>query len=330
MLKNNDTILKNGDSIFKSQVVDSYTCVNTSVSATQYISATGLSESNSVSIYYSTPTALIKCTITSDVTNASITFPATSETTYKDFYYCGDGLECLTYFRAYNTNGCYSGDLVGHMNEFPNLRTYCMAQREQNFNIDISNTSFPQHLETFQLYDRGITGDLMTVENFGSISDLHLQYTPFTSSNLSALGNDFTEVRICNTPSALKYCLNDMVDNSTCMSIYSSWNAQGMSLCADTLDTSSFECFCFYGPFTDVKGNMSGWTFNTGLTRYYAISSYLCGDISTWDFSENSSLFQLYISNYNHTNSPITGDLSSWSLPSTLSQVCFYGVSAWN
>ena len=55
----------------------------------QYITATGLSESNSVSVYYSTPTALIKCVNTTDMNNKQLDFPATSESTYKDFYYCG-------------------------------------------------------------------------------------------------------------------------------------------------------------------------------------------------------------------------------------------------
>ena len=327
MLRNDDNILKNGDNVFKSQVVDAYVCVNTSVIAYQYITATGLSENNSLSIYYATPTALIKCVNTTDLNLTQLDFPATSESTYKDWYYCGDGLNCVTYFRTWNTNGCYSGDMIGHMNQFPNLKIYCMASREQNFNIDISNTSLPRNLETFELYDRGITGDLMTVENFGSICDLHLLYTQFTATNLGDLGNDFNSARICNTP-ALGYCLNDMVDNSTCMRCFTSWNTQLMSLCADTFDMSSFECFCFYGPFNGVKGSMDSWTFNTGLTRFYTISSYLCGDISNWDFSENTSLSMLFIQNYNYTYSQITGDLSGWSLPSPLNQVCFYGVGA--
>jgi len=327
MLRNDCGALKNGDTIFKSQVVDSYSCVNTSVLATQYICASGLSESNSVDIYYSTPTALIKCSNTSDLTGTQLSFPATSESSYKDWYYCGDGLECVTYYRTYNTNGCYSGDLAAQMNQFPNLRTLCMVQNEQNFNIDISNTRFPQHLETFQIYDKGITGDLMTIKNFDNINDLFLRCTPLTASNLGSLGNDFTCVNICSTPASLQFCLNDFVENSTCLSEFSTWYSQGMSMCADTLNFSDFERFCMYAPFTNVNGNMSGWTFNTGLTSFYTISTCLSGDIGNWDFSNNSSLQTFNMSNYNYNICPITGDLSTWSLPSSLSQFCLYGVS---
>ena len=325
MLRNDCGALKNGDTIFKSQVVDSYLCTNTSVNACQMIIASGLSQNNSVDIYYATPTALIKCSNTSDLTGGQMVFPATSESSYKDWYYCGDGLECVTSFEVYNTNGCYGGDLVCHMNQFPNLRCLCMIRRENDFNIDISNCSFPQHLETFYLCDRGITGDLSTVKNFSGIKNLCLSYTPFTTANLGNIGNDFSCVNLCWTPSSLQYCVNDLVENSTCMTEFTTWYAQGTSLCADTLDVSDFKTFCIYAPFSNVKGNMSGWTFNTGLTYHCQIACCLYGDITNWDYS-NTCLNQVNIQNYNYYASPITGDLSSWSFPNSLQYFCLYGV----
>lgn len=326
MIRNEYAVLKNGDTIFKSQVVETYLRLNTTSTANQFICATGITANNPLDIYYNTPTGVIKCCNTSNLFGQTLTFPATGEGSYKDFYYCG-GLECVTSFRTTHSfnNGCYTGDLICHMNQFPNLEYYDLSARETDFNQDISNSSFPENLQAFSLCDRGITGDLTTVKNFDSITCLNLYYTQFTG-NISGIGNDFQCFNTWNTPLGFQYCVNDLVNNSTCLSRFTSWSSAGISLCADTLDMSDFEYFCMYGAYSSVKGNMSGWTFNTGLTCLYNISCCLEGDISNWDFS-NTELRGLQLQNYNYNFASVSGDLSGWTFPDGIQNIYFYGLN---
>jgi len=82
MLRNGNNIIKNGTRIFEAQVVDSYLRQNDDGISRLCMTTTGLSTSDPLYVYYQTPTAVLKCTVTQNG-NISCTFPATQETSYK-------------------------------------------------------------------------------------------------------------------------------------------------------------------------------------------------------------------------------------------------------
>ena len=327
MLTNGDAIIKNGDKIFKSQVVDSYLKHNDDGCSNIRIATTGLSVSDPLYVYYDTPTETIKCTMTNNG-NLSMYFTPTNETSYKKFYFCGnvEGVTCFyPALTTYPYNGYFGGDMIGLMNEFPNLEimNLCQGNRAVDFNQNITNGSFPETMRTFKICDKGITGDLTTVKNFNKLECLEIICAPFTGrlsdiefENLKELTFDYTSTFCLN--------VNDLLDDNPSLYRLDSYNSNSQTVNGTTLDISNLTYLSEYWAGGSKSGTMSGWTFNTGLTYFQLYTNTpLGGDLSNWDISD-TKLTHFYLSNYGYGGNPISGDVFSDGYPSTLQRICLY------
>ena len=332
MLRNDNNIIKNGDKIFTSQVVDSYLRHNDDGISRLYMTATGLTTTDPLYIYYGTPTYTIKCTMTTNSSVSNVCFPATNETSYKKFYFCGN-VEGVTSFQpilgTYPYNGYFTGDMICIMGEFPQLQTadFCQGNREVDFNQNITDASFPETLRTFKICDRGIAGDLTTVKNFEKLECIELQYTPLTGKISDIRYENLKELTFDYTNSTVVVDVNDIIDNNPSLYRFDTYAAYSQCLNGTTLDPSQLTYFNAYwaGGGSNISGNISGWTFNTGLTYFNIyVSTGLNGDLSNWDIS-NTNLTHFYFNNYGYGGNPISGDIFSDGYPSTLQRLCLFG-----
>jgi len=330
MLRNDNNIIKNGDKIFESQVVDSYLRHNDDGCSRLCLTTTGLSVSDPLYIYYQTPSETIKCTYIYNG-NSNVSFVPTNETSYKKYYFCGN-VEGVTSFcptlNTYPYNGYYTGDMIGLMNEFPNLQAMllCQSNREVDFNQNITNASFPRNLTTFKICDAGIAGDLTTVENFENLEYVDLCYTQFSGTfsdipfkNLKELKVDYTNTVCIN--------VNDLLDNNPSLYCLSSYNSNAQTVNGTTLDISNLTYLREYWAGSASKsGSMSGWTFNTGMTYFQIyVTQPLGGDISNWDISD-TKLTCFELSNYGYGGNVISGEnVFANGYPDTLQRFQMYG-----
>lgn len=329
MLRNGNNIIKNGDKIFQSQVVDSYLRQNDDGESRLCMSTTGLSTTDPLYIYYETPTETLKCTVTQNSENLICYFPATQETSYKRYYFCGNMEGVTSFFPTLNTypyNGNYTGDIICTMNQFPNLETanFCQSNREVDFNQNISNRAFPQNLRTFKICDRGIAGDLITVENFENLECVDIKYTGFNTKISDIPFKNIKELDV-NYANSITIDVNDMINNNPSLYRYDTYGTNAQIINGTTLDMSNIKYFHAYLPNGTRSGSMSGWTFNTGLTFFQMYTSTgLGGDLSNWDIS-GTQLDRFYIANYGYGNNPISGDVFFDGYPSTLRYLCLFG-----
>ena len=325
MLRNGNYILKNGDRIFKSQVVDSYLKLDTNYTNLMYFGITGSSINNPLNLYYETATGVLKQTITTNSSNVSNTFPATIDTSYKKYYFSGN-LNGVYRIRTNNNYGIgkYTGEIISLMNQFPNLNEFDMSSQEADFNQDISNVVFPKTLTNFRLFDRGISGDISSIINFDNIEDLYLNYPLFTGNLEDIEFKNLLKLYLGYLYS-LHVNLNTITENNSNLYYFYAWSTQYITLSADSFNMSQFKYFSAYMPYTSVDGNFSGWTFNTGLTYFQIYFNNMKGDISNWDFSD-TLLTTLGLNNYGYGSNPVSGDLSGWEYPSTLQSIYFYGL----
>ena len=351
MLKNDNRILAtiSGDTtyIFKSQIVDSY--IENNYSEYQYIklSTSGITASNPLNTYYKTPTAPLKYTLSSDVTNYQICIPATNESSYKKFYFsCNlDALTsiCFTGYGNICFNGYYhNGDLFKFMEQFPNLQElkfqdcfvsdyfpsfFGLGYIGSQFNTDISNCSFPPKIEKLVLNDNSLYGDVETFKNFENIKELGLFSTPFVGS-LSNIGlTDLDTLFLYNT---YDICGNlvDLINDNPDFKRISLINANYMSSCLSDMDVSNFTYINLDIPQNfDFSGSITNWSFNTGLT-YFGLQFYenACGDLTNLDFS-NTNVKSVCFSNLNEQTPDMYGSLSGWTLPNTIECITFANIT---
>jgi len=330
MLRNCNNIIKNGDNIFESQVVDSYLRHNDDGGSRICMTTTGLSASDPLYIYYQTPSETIKCTYSYNG-NSYANFPGTNESSFKKYYFCGN-VEGVTrfepYLSSYPYNGKITGDIIGTMNGFPNLEIadFCQSNVETDFNQNITNASFPRNLTTFQIYDRGIAGDLTTVENFEKLECVELCYSPFSGTFSDIPFKNLKEFKF-DYINSLCVNFNDLLDNNPSLYLLNSYNSNAQTVNGTTLDISNLTWLRNYWAGSATRsGNWSGWTFNTGMTFFQIYTNVgLGGDLSTWDISD-TALTCFEINNYGYGSTCIYGEnVFGNGYPDTLQRFSMYG-----
>lgn len=328
MLKNDNRILKNNSTggtinIFKSQVVDSYLEQNTQYSNYISLDVSGSTENNPLKVYYITPSGAIKNTYTYNGTIQQ-SYVATNETSYKKFFFFGNRLGLTSFTLSLGTYPGVNlrGDLIRFMEQFPNLNTFSAANGYCAFNKNLTNTTFPRYLKNFIINDNTLSGEITTIKNFENIENLELRNCRFTKKLTDINFNNLTKV-VLDTLSTLGGNLNNLINNNSNLNYLHLWNCPLWTGNTTTLDVSKLKYIYWYLPSAPaVTGTITNWTFNTGITSFQVYSSYLTGDMTNWDIS-NTKLTNFQFSNYN--NAIISGDLSGWTLPSTLSSFYLYG-----
>lgn len=318
MIKNKDNIiLKNGDSIFKSQVIDSYIEGNMYYSHYVYLGYSGVSMSNPLKIYLQKPNGFNKYTLTTDNSNYQASFSQTNETSYKKFY-LSNNLNSLYYLRFYNGGYggyYYRGDLIKLLNQFPNLNKFEASISQ--FGNDLTNTSFPKKLKNINLSDTTLTGNVNTIENFDNLEEITLTNCLFNGNLTNISFNNLKNITF-NTLYNLRGNLNNLIDNNL------NFKHLYLNLCplfsgnSITLNTEQLDyIYLNIRNNTNFTGSLTNWNFNTGLTYFYLNNWYLTGDVSNWNIS-NTKLTSFYLNDYSNTNNKIKGNLSNWVFPSTL------------
>lgn len=325
MLKNDNRILKNNNNIFKALVVDSYLTNNNPNNNTIYIGVSGLTTYNPLNVYYKTPSKTIKQTRTTDSTNWYTFFPATSETSNKPYYFSGnlDGVYKLD-FRNHNSYD-YRGGLVDFINEFPFLQIFEMDY-DSNFNENITNANFPSTLKWLELRDTSLNGDIATITGVKNLEHLKLYYGNYSGS-FSDLG--LTKLQYLNLYNLYSIVgdVTTIMNNNPDLYYWYVWSCGQMTGNVTTMDISNITYMNWYAAGNNnIIGSMSGWTFNTGMTYFSVYPRMFGGDITNLDISD-TKITTFTLTNYNYYQNVISGDLSGWILPNTLTSFSLYGIS---
>ena len=325
MLKNDSRVLKNGDRIFKSQVVDSYLTNNNPNSNNMYIGVSSLSESNPLNVYYKTPSSTIKQTRTTDNTNWLLSFPATSETSNKPYFFSGhlDGLYKID-FRNSNSYR-YRGNLMEFINQFLRLETFDM-DFDSEFSENLTNAVFPRTMKWLALRDATLSGSFDTIIGLQNLEHFEI-YSGNFGGSVSDMG--FTKLQYLELQNLYNILgdVTQIVNNNPNMTYWYVWNCYYMSGDITTMDVSNLLTMRWYAASNNnINGSMSGWTFNTGATEFTIYPRNFGGDITNLDIS-NTKMNQFQISNYNYYQNRMTGDLSGWILPNTINTLYLYGIS---
>ncbi len=311
----NDYILKNDEYIFKSQAVDSYLSINTACGIYFNANISGLTQGTSVSMFYQTPTATIKKTQVYDG-SANFWFNGTNETSYKNIYICGN-LDSITSIVPHSSSndGKYTGNFVKFINQFPNLTSIDMTCREFDFNQDISYSEIPPKVISFNLYDRGICGDITTIKNINNVRCWCLYYTHNLSGNFHNI--NFNGNLECTDFYRSNICVNiECLINNNPNYNHSNIRNTPSIVCANNINVSNLKYINWCLPYNlTVNGTLTHWTFNTGLTSLQLTAPF-CGDVTTWDIS-NTRITSFILCGYSNYEN-ICGDMSAWVLPNTL------------
>jgi hypothetical protein len=319
MLINDNKVLQNDGRVFKSQAVSSYLQTCQTSTYMFCICVDGVSMDDPFKFYLERPTAMSKTCFT----NNGLTLNGIDATGsgYKNVYTFG------------NTNAvkrldfpfvsCERGDLFGFMNQFPNLETICFGQSA--FNCDLSYSSFPKNLKNFQFYDPTVTGCINTWKNTENIECIRFLNSQLCGSiselNLTKL-KDLNMQFSWNLSDDLNKIFNDNPDLSDLIYYPNSFTVANWS----GIDISGLRSLSYYEglPIPGVSGNISGWTFNSGLTSiYFMTRSDITGDITNWDVS-NTNLNNLSVNSYVYNS--ITGSLSGWTLNSEIQTINLLGL----
>ena len=320
MIINNDRILKNSDTIFKSQVVDSYLRTTTSGDVRISTQTTGLTTTNSFSGYYQTPSETIKCTDTTDP-STYFNFPATSETSEKKLYFCGnlDAIRCF-YPSQTTYDNYFTGDLVCLINEFPNIECFKGSNWYSKYDSStVTNASFPRNLEDFQLCDCWVSGDIGTTTGLEKLKNVEWKYVNFNGNFHDIKTTSLERTYFRNTPTNFKVNLNCLIDNNpnytqSCLS-----TVYGAELNANTVDVSNLETICWNTRYTDVDGVVDNWVFNTGLTSIELVAC-VGGDMTNWNIP-NTEITRFIVCDTSYGNCNLGGSLSGWTFPNEIIQI---------
>ncbi len=321
MIRNykDNIIIKNGDSIFKSQAVDSFIEINSYYSHQMTFGYSGVSTNYPIKAFLQIPTGFNKATISTN-TSYTFTLPQTSESSYKKFYFFGnlDAVYDLRFNHYGYSSTYYRGNIIKLMELFPYLNRF-EIQSSSQFNQNLTNTVFPEKLETFQIYsDSTLSGNVNTIKNFDNIEDFTLRSCPLTG-NFTDI--NFTNLRriFFDTLNSLRGSFNDLIDNNPNFTYLYINNCNLFSGNSTTLNVQQLTYLVMYlQTNSNFIGSITNWNFNTGLTYFQLQNRYLTGDITNWDFSD-TKITIFYLRDYNATNNKINGNLSNWTLPSTLS-----------
>ena len=334
MIKNDGRILKNGNTMFIAQIVDSFVQFNSPYYSNLFINLTGTTPSNPFKLYYEAPAGVQKYTYTNDGYFGQ-SFQATGEGSYKDFYFSGNlqGLTSISFDNPYYSYGySYRGDLIKLMNQFPELNSFKMNAQGNTyynystFNQDLSNTEFPANLELFHIADNTLSGNINTITNFNKISDLELVRGLFTGDIGNASIVNLTKLGLNYLPS-LAGSLNNVVANNPNLDSLTAYDCYLLSGNATALDISKLKyVHLFLWSMPSFTGDVTNWTFNTGITTFQLYNRYLDGNLTNWNIGNTHlSDFLVYGNPSNYpTDSKFSGNLSGWTLPSTLNSFQLY------
>lgn len=334
MLKNGtDGILKNsdgsgGETIFKSQVINSYICTTSNGSLYTCMTLSGMEAGDCVSIFYASPTVCtckISCTV--DGTHTLYYYNSLGESSVKKIYFCGN-LENVTSvtLRRQCTTGCYQGDMMCFMTQFPSLIRMDFSLTETDFNQSISNCTVPATLRYISQYDRGVQGDWSTVINSNCIDCWKLCYTSYSGEFCDINHDNLTYLHLYYTPAPFQIYLPYLTAQSSLIDtcFFYPYGAYGDA--ADVDPSNITNCF-FWNMLTanNFTGNVSGWTFNTGLTGSFQLGACTEGDISNWNISETKLNSGLAICNTNYFTPPhMGGSLSGWTIPTGVTSLSLH------
>ena len=327
MLKNGNAVIKNGNNITKSLVVNSY--IETNDRVRYYIETEGLSENNPLKIYVDDGDILDKKIFTTDILyNQLISYNSYADVN-KNIYVFGnvDSVKKLRIYYNYS-NRPYRGDIKEFLNLFKNLQEFDMyIQTSYNtslFDQDLTHYKLPINLKVLNFYDSVIRGNIEYIENFDNLETISFRNTKFSGSlnnvnfknlksftfynNTELLGD--IDVISSNPEYIYIYYPNKLTGNLTNLNISNS-----NYIYLDINSSSSAN---------NIIGDISDWEFNTGLTYFYynntlSTNNQIYSDLSNWDIS-NTQLSSFIFNSYSSTlyRSQIYGDLSQWKLPDTL------------
>ncbi len=324
MLRNNSTVLSNGNKIFKSQAVDSYLSSVESYYMQWHVSLTGVTEDNPFKYYVQQPNALVKRIYNSDVTDYNQLISPTSESSEKPIYTFGN-LEAVTQLEYLDGDYNKRGDLIGFLDQFPNMELFTI---QSQFNYSISYASFPKNLKKFDIIDQYIYGDVNTFLNWDNLEYLKLYYCKFTGDISILLSSNLKHLEIVNTTNLdgdienmFNYPLNYLrIQNTTNIDgNIGNINVSGLTYIYLNVYRND-----------DMYGDISHWTFNDDLTLFYlyinrTLPQGITADITDWDFSDTKCT-EITIQGQSSFEYMITGDTSNWGLPDTLSTFRFYNI----
>jgi hypothetical protein len=334
MLINDGRILANGTggtlNIFKSQVIDSYVQFNSSNYSTINFILSGASVNNPLYIHYKTPMGTIKNTYASDGYNSAY-FAATSEDSYKPFYFSGNlnALSSINFNNpSYSYNFYYKGDLIKLLEQFPNLSSFTMNYyynfywNYSIFNQDITNITLPNKIKFFDIADSTLNGNVNTFKNFEKIEELHLIGCLFTGNFTNVLFPKLTKLALFQL-----YYLNgsfaDLLNNNPSLDFLYFDKCNLFSGNTSFTNVSGLKyIYIDISQASQIIGNVDNWTFNTGLTSFGLFNQYLNTNITNWDFG-NTLCTNIQISNGYYLNpfGKIMGSLSGWTMPNTLTSI---------
>lgn len=319
MIINDNRVLQNDGKIFKSQAVSSYIQTCRTDAYPFCITLDGVSANDPFKFYLETPTAMNK--IVFDTNGTTLNGISATGVGYKNIYTFGN-TDAVKFYSS--TQASYEkGDLFGFMNQFPNLETMCLATSV--FNCDISYNSLPPKLRNFYVYDTSITGNISTLNNTENLENLFLinsqlcgdynnmGLTKLKSFNLQFSWNvegDFTQLFNANP---------DLID----VIFYPNGNTP---VNFSNIDVSNLTSFTYHDAsnYANITGDITNWTFNTGLTQFYMNTySNITGDITNWDIS-NTLLSNFTINDFNFNS--ITGNLSGWTINSEMHTINLLGL----
>lgn len=315
MLRNNNTVLKNGGSIFKGQRIDSYIETSETYYYTYHITLTGLTVDTPFTFYMvSNLENNVKIKYTFDRVNyRQLISPTNLGSGYKSIYTYGN-LDAVTQLEL-DSGGNERGDLIGFMNQFPYLENFAITTGA--FTGDISYTKFPKTLRRFYFRSDNLYADITTIQNFDKIEDLNLIYCQKFSGSLNDVGFDnLTTLNLNNCP--LLEGNIDGFDNLNYISLNTSSLIGGNLTTFDTSNLTYLSMTIFGN--TNISGSATDWVFSSGLTllRFNPDYRYTSTDVTNWDIS-NTQIGTLQVYGNQDSTSSLTGDLSNWDLPNTLS-----------
>ena len=328
MLRNNNIVLSNENKIFKSQVVDSY-LETTDYYFNYYITTTGLTEDNPLKIALVGTTKTDKITYTTDRTNYYQSIN-TGNSDIKPFFVYGN-LESVTQYNMTISYGRETGNMIEFLNQFPNLEIFSIFSE---FNEDLSYQSFPKKLKYLNINDTVVHGNINTIQKTESLEEIYIDNCDFSGdistiefSNLRKLKLYYNWYLDCD--------IKKLMDNNPNLDYLSINYITKMTGDVTNIDTSKLNYIYFYFYYNNnvgFIGDMSNWTFSSGLTYFYMRNSQsnygkTC-DYTNYDFS-NTQCTQITIYGQSVYEYKLTGDLSNWELPDTLTllQLMFLGIT---
>jgi hypothetical protein len=321
MLRNNNTILSNENKIFKSQAVDSYLSSVESYYMQWNMTLSGVTENNPFKYYVQQPNSLVKKIYTSDITDQTQLISPTSESSEKPIYVFGN-LESVIQIDYKDGDYNKRGDLLGFISQFPNLESF---EIQSQFQYSISYASFPKNLKIFYITDQYITGDVNTFQNWDNLETLGLQQCDFTGDISILPSSNLTEL-ILGSNTFLDGDIENIFNNYPLLNYLYITGVPIISGNIENINVSGLT-YIYLSLYQNdnIYGDITHWTFHDDLTTIYLYlnensPSGITADITNWDFS-NTKCTAITIQGHSSYSENITGNISNWVLPDTLTSI---------